>query len=578
VKKLKININIVISIVILALFLVLFSIFANRIEEEFRVNRNFVEHIFVLQQQSQELETQFLQANFFLYHNYDKIQELMRDIKSEIREIQKNRRLLSDEFSEIKDLILKVEKQFHHKEELFQEFLTVNSTIKNVTNYIPHISIKLFEAIDADKVKRNRDIFSTITTISSSLLLAKNSLDSDFISSFKEYREDLASYNFRTEEMKHYQHIFLLNLDTVIAEFPHYVSLLHQIREVQNIETIKIAKNRFFQASIDNMQSRIWWLLVAFNITFFIVVTVIIYLLLRIDRENRNLKKLHHDIEKLNESLEEQVENRTRKLKSINMQLTDSMRYASLIQKAIIPDQTLLPNSVKDSFIIWQPRDIVGGDIYLIEKIDNNMSLIMVIDGTGHGVPGAFVTMLVKAIERQVIVYLESLDRDKISPAKILSFFNKSIKRVLKQNGKESKSNVGFDGAIMLLDTEENRLLFAGASTALFFNRSNSTEIEVVKGDRKSIGYRDSDENFKFKETLIELKEGMNFYITTDGYIDQIGGHKGFPFGKKRFKKIITECNDMPFVRQREVLLREFHNYRGQNQQIDDITVLGFRV
>jgi len=199
----------------------------------------------------------------------------------------------------------------------------------------------------------------------------------------------------------------------------------------------------------------------------------------------------------------------------------------------------------------------------------------MIVDCTGHGVPGAFVTMLVKAIERQVIATINNSQED-VSPGKILSIFNKSMKHLLRQEDEDSVSNAGFDGAILYFNKRKKVVKFSGAETALFYVEQN--ELKTIKGCRQSIGYKKSDANFNFIEHTIEAKEGMQFYITTDGYLDQNGGEKGFPFGRKNFMKIIEKNHSLSLADQQEVFLYEMMRYRKDEEKNDDVTVVGIKI
>ena len=264
-------------------------------------------------------------------------------------------------------------------------------------------------------------------------------------------------------------------------------------------------------------------------------------------------------------------------IKQLHKNTTDSIEYASLIQSALIPDKSLFKNYFNDYFAIWQPKDIVGGDIYLFEELrDRNEFLLMVIDCTGHGVPGAFVTMLVKAIERQIISKIENDRSIEVSPAWILSYFNRTMKKLLQQESEESLSNAGLDGGIVYFNKEKNLLKFAGAETPLFYIEDG--ELQTIKGNRHSIGYKKSDIEYEFKDHTIPLKEGMKFYLTTDGYFDQNGGGKGFPFGKKRFTTLIEKNHNTSFADQQEFLLYEIQKYQGDEQRNDDVTVIGFEI
>ncbi len=254
----------------------------------------------------------------------------------------------------------------------------------------------------------------------------------------------------------------------------------------------------------------------------------------------------------------------------------DSIEYASLIQGALIPNSDTMRRHFDDYFVLWHPKDLVGGDIFLLEGLfDDKETLLMVIDCTGHGVPGAFVTMLVKAIERQLVSTIERTD-EIVSPARLLSIFNRSIKHLLQQESSESISNAGFDGGIIHYDKKNNKLKFAGANTPLFVMKNG--ELNVIKGDRHSVGYKSSDSNFVFTDHEIIIDEQTSIYLSTDGYFDQNGGEKGFPFGKKRFKKLIEQYHNESMADQQEYFLDELYEYQGDENRNDDVTLVAFKV
>jgi polar amino acid transport system substrate-binding protein len=268
-------------------------------------------------------------------------------------------------------------------------------------------------------------------------------------------------------------------------------------------------------------------------------------------------------------------------IRSIHKHTKESIEYASLIQGALIPERELFQKYFKDSFVIWSPKDIVGGDIYLFEDLrDNNECLLMYIDCTGHGVPGAFVTMLVKAIERQIVAKIEHNKDLDVSPAWILGYFNKKMKLLLKQDREDSLSNAGFDGGIIYYNKKNQVIKFAGAETSLFYTDCNG-ELKTIKGNRYSVGYKKCDINYEYKDHIIPVKEGMKFYCTTDGYLDQNGGVKDFPFGKKRFTNIIKEHYNENMAEQQTIFLYEMQEYEMQvpdNDRNDDMTVIGFEI
>ena len=264
-------------------------------------------------------------------------------------------------------------------------------------------------------------------------------------------------------------------------------------------------------------------------------------------------------------------------VRDIHKKTKDSIEYASLIQGALIPEKENFKDFFEDYFTIWQPKDIVGGDIYLFEKINEDEALLMVIDCTGHGVPGAFVTMLVKAIERQIVAKIVNDRNFEVSPAWVLEYFNKNMKRLLKQEDQSSISNAGFDGGVLYFNKKENIIKYAGAETPLFYLEGDN-ELIMIKGDRHSIGYKKSDVNYRFKEHLIPIDKGIRLYISTDGFIDQNGGQKGFPYGKKKFKGLIEANYEKTFITQKEIFQSEISKYQGKGDRNDDITMIGMRI
>ncbi|MGB5964137.1 MAG: transporter substrate-binding domain-containing protein [Sulfurimonadaceae bacterium] len=262
-------------------------------------------------------------------------------------------------------------------------------------------------------------------------------------------------------------------------------------------------------------------------------------------------------------------------LEEVNRQITDSIEFASIIQQAFIPEQDELDAFFEEEFAIWQPRDIVGGDIYFFDQLNNeHKAILMVIDCTGHGVPGAFVTMLVKALSRNLISHINQ-NGEEVSPAKLLAIFNRSLKHLLKQHDKSSLSNAGFDAAFIYIDKDEAILRYSGANIPLFYTKDK--KIKTIKADRHSIGYKTSDPNYTFTDHQLDFDETIQFYITSDGYIDQNGGEKGFPMGKKRFIKLLEEHTDQPMKEQQIILEKAFKVWRKNEERNDDVTVVGFR-
>ena len=263
-----------------------------------------------------------------------------------------------------------------------------------------------------------------------------------------------------------------------------------------------------------------------------------------------------------------------REVYSSHKKIKDSIQFASLIQKAIIPENNILEKYTKEYFIFWEPKDIVGGDIYFISEIETtNEMILMVIDGAGHGVPGAFVTMLVKAIENQIRAELLAKTLE-ASPAKILSYFNKQIKLMLNQD-KKSKSNAGFDGGVLYFNKETKECKFAGAKTDLYLVKSQ--KLEVIEGDTKHVGFVRTNIDQKYKEHSFTLDKNTQLYISTDGLFDQKGENKK-RFGIKRFEEFLLKNSNKPLNEQLKILQDELYHFKKLLPQTDDITVIGLKV
>ncbi|MEA3490386.1 MAG: SpoIIE family protein phosphatase [Campylobacterota bacterium] len=309
----------------------------------------------------------------------------------------------------------------------------------------------------------------------------------------------------------------------------------------------------------------VYWRSIFSALYFFVLLTPFAYLFYR-------------RFKKDTDTLEEVVRERTLQLTQEKKKITDSIEYASLIQKTLIPKEALLKNYFDDAFVIWKPRDIVGGDIYLFEIMNHDdEALLMVIDGTGHGVSGAFVTMLVKAIEQDITNTLHKT-QEEISPLVILQTFHTKLQKVLTELEANNKTKIyiGFDGGILYINKRDQTLKYAGANTPLFVIRDD--KLEKFTAGRDSIGYANQSEAFKCKEHHIPITPSMQLYISTDGYYDQTGGTKGFAMGKKYFTNILMQHQQENMKKQKEALLEEFDHYLHNVDIKDDITVVGLRL
>ncbi len=262
-----------------------------------------------------------------------------------------------------------------------------------------------------------------------------------------------------------------------------------------------------------------------------------------------------------------------------NKKITDSINYAKMIQRSLLANLDVVKTYIPNSFFIWESKDIVGGDIFFTEKLEDGF-IVAVADCTGHGVPGAFMTMIAVSALRRIIKDEECRD-----PAEILKRLNVIVKTTLHQDKVYALSDDGMDVGIVRMENvsieshafgfQSSELIFAGAKIPLYYVRRG--EINVIKGDRESIGYRRSDVNFSFTNYRIHIEKGMNFYMASDGFSDQLGGgEKRRRFGTARFRNLLKEISGEPFEKQRSMLIQAFEEHRGDNDRQDDMTVAGF--
>ena len=287
-----------------------------------------------------------------------------------------------------------------------------------------------------------------------------------------------------------------------------------------------------------------------------------------IGKLGQSFNQMADTIEDYSNSLERKVEEKTRKIRDKNKTIMESIDYASRIQNSIIPDLSKCINlDEKDYFSIWQPREKVGGDIFWC-KSAGNYSVLAVVDCTGHGVPGAFMSMMLSSILNSVIK-----DFEPTNPAKILNEVDIRLKENL-SNKKDKNINDGADMALVVIDKNNGELIFSGAKLDMY--KVQNKEAEKIKGSRRSIGYSLSNDNFTNKK--IKLKSDENYYFTTDGYLDQNSKDSSYGIGKNGFTKLLEKIADKSISQQKEFIKKDIENKISQVEQRDDITVIALNL
>ncbi len=259
------------------------------------------------------------------------------------------------------------------------------------------------------------------------------------------------------------------------------------------------------------------------------------------------------------------------KIERQNRDITKSIQYARRIQQAALPHPDMLNSILPEHFIIYLPRDIVSGDFYWVSKIKDKL-LFAAADCTGHGVPGAFMSMLGIAFLNEIVAKLSYED---LKPNVVLNILREYVIRFLKQEDNPRATKDGMDMVLCMLDTRTDELHFAGANNPLWIVRDG--KLMEIKGDDMPIGiYYHVKESFT--EHVIKIESGDMLYMFTDGYADQFGGPKGKKFMIRRFRKLILEIASLPLDVQKEILLQRHYEWKGNLKQLDDILVMGVKL
>ncbi len=257
-------------------------------------------------------------------------------------------------------------------------------------------------------------------------------------------------------------------------------------------------------------------------------------------------------------------------IKEKNKDITDSIQYAKRLQEAVFPEADILNTYFAESFVLFRPKDIVSGDFYWFEEIGNE-TIIVVGDCTGHGVPGAFMSILGHNLLNQIIL------EDKItSPGKILNLLDKRVSSALNKRESKAEYNDGMDMVICTIDKAKGTLAYAGANRPLVIRRHN--ELIELKPSKHAIGGIQESTDKLFKQHDITIQEADVLYMFSDGYYDQFGGPRGKKFKYKQLTGHIIGMASKPLVEQKKILAETLTNWQGNLEQVDDICVVGIKI
>jgi len=259
-----------------------------------------------------------------------------------------------------------------------------------------------------------------------------------------------------------------------------------------------------------------------------------------------------------------------------NRQVMQSIDYASTIQRAMLrPSRDALTAALGDACLVWEPRDTVGGDFYHFTSSEEGW-FAAIGDCTGHGVPGAFMTLIASTILSQALA-----QHGPRSPATLLMAVNQGIKQMLGQieTGRAAReSDDGMDAAFFWFDRASGQLTFAGAKCGLLLLHPGDTDTTVVDGDRVSVGYVDTGLDYLWLDRTVPTQAGTLVFVTTDGLIDQIGGARDIAFGKRRVREAILAHREAPAAAVGKAVLEQLRHWQGEHHRRDDLTFLCFRI
>lgn len=294
---------------------------------------------------------------------------------------------------------------------------------------------------------------------------------------------------------------------------------------------------------------------------------------------SQKFNSMIEELESYYNELEQKVKDRTaevvrqkEEIEVKNKHIMDSIHYAKRIQNAILPPDSYVKQLLPKSFVLYRPKDIVSGDFYWMTK-KSNLAIFAAVDCTGHGVPGAFMSI----VGHNQLNYAVDVKKAR-NANEILDYLNEGVVETLREKGKVGRSSVkdGMDLALCVIDYKNMKLQFSGANNPLCLVRNN--EMIQIKGNRQAIGGGFYEELPKFTNHEMDLQKGDILYTFSDGYPDQFGGHDGRKFMVKKFRELLLAIHKEPIEDQEKILNDRLEEWRGKEEQVDDILVIGVKI
>lgn len=326
-----------------------------------------------------------------------------------------------------------------------------------------------------------------------------------------------------------------------------------------------------YQFSVSKPWWLTWWFWTLFGISLTLgVIAFVRYRTYKLIKDKTELEQLVYERTVEIEEQKTEIERSRDEIAKFAKDITDSIKYAKRIQKAIFPAWRDVQDVLPNSFVFFQSKDLVSGDFYLAERVGSKR-IFCAVDCTGHGVPGGFMSIVANNLLQQAIRQIGLT-----KPSEILEFLNLGVTNTLHQTYEESTVKDGMDIALCCWDEETDILEFAGAYNPLYLFRDG--ELQEIKGNRFPVGTFVGEEIREFTNHSIQVQSGDMVYIFSDGFADQFGGHNGKKFMIRRFKAMLQEIHTKPVDDQYDFVSKQLQNWKGNLEQVDDIIVMGVRI
>ncbi len=372
--------------------------------------------------------------------------------------------------------------------------------------------------------------------------------DADLQYRLKNYKEAAISYSTVNDINDSIYRIDKAQLTQELAE--KYQAEKKEL-EIENLNKAK----KIEEEKRKGEEQKVFYLIIGSILLILIVIYSIVSIYIKI-RDNKRIKAKNKLIQQQKEIVEEK-----------NREILDSMQYAKRLQDAILPTRKLVKSYFVESFVLYEPKDIVSGDFYWMEA-KKGLTMFAAADCTGHGVPGAMVSVVCANALNKAVNELNLTD-----PGAILNATRDIVVDTYTKTGADVQD--GMDISICVYDLNQKELLWAGANNPLWIIRNGKKEVEVIKADKQPIGK--FGKSVPFTTHKVSINKGDTIYLFSDGFADQFGGEYGKKFKPVKFKKLLLESQDKNLDEQKKLLLEAFNDWKGNLEQIDDVCVIGVR-